>query len=252
MGDKKRVITLISLLFSACMIWSDPISFVFTHYEPANYVDDQGKYGGFLYEITAEAFENRLAVPLDITVLPWPRCQQMVRNGTADMMLTIPTEERLEYARATDSPVWIKSRLIYTYNRHIRMEEIDSLRGLDGIRESGFTIVSYIGNQWVTENVEALDIPVVYASSVEGMYRILAAKRADIIIEEPSIALSNLEKLGLTGRIIESEGIASESPFHLLISKKSPFLPLMDDLNRVLEEMGDDGTIKKILDKYGN
>ena len=246
----RRFFLLFFILFST-NIGAESISFVFTDYAPANYVDERGNYSGFLYEITKEAFESRLGITLDITILPWRRCQQLVKNGVFDMMLTIPTDERLVYSIATESPVWIKKRYIYSYINHEDIENINTLNGLDEIKQYGYRIVSYIGNQWFRDNVEAFDIPVVYASSVEGMYYMLAAKRADFLIEEISIASSNIEKLDLEDKIIQTGGIAVESGFHLLISKKSSFTSIIDELDRVLEDMWNDGTIERILNDYG-
>lgn len=247
----KKAFLLIPLLICSTFAGADSIKFVFTDYPPANYVDEQGNYTGFLYDITCEAFEKRLNIPLEISVLPWPRCQELVKSGIYDMMLTIPTDERLNYSIATDIPVWRKVRVIYTYKDHPDVQIINGLNGLDDIKGSGYTIVSYRGNQGIRDEVEALDIPVIYASSVEGMYQMLAAGRADLIIEEESIAESNLQKLNLEEKIIKTNGIASESYFHLLISKRSPHAVMIYDLNRVLEEMQQDGTIDGILKRYG-
>ena len=78
----------------------------------------------------------------------------------------------------------------------------------------------------------------------------LAGKRADIIIEESSIALPNIEKLGLSSKILSTEGIGAESGFHLLIGKKSQYVNILEQLNTVIEEMWQDGTIEKILAEY--
>ncbi len=233
------------------LLHAEPVKWVFTDYAPANYIDGKGEYAGFLYDITKEAFENRLHIPLIISLYPWARCQQLVQQGDYDMFLTIPTPDREVYAEPVPTPVWIKKRLIFTYGGHGRREEMDSITGLDQIRQKGFTVISYIGNQWVNGNVESRGIPVEYARSVDGMYRMLAAKRGDLIIEEPSIVRANLETLGLSDTIEETGGVAEESSFHLLMGRKSPFVGLIDDLDLVLREMWQDGTIQAILDRYG-
>ena len=251
MNIKKTIILQSLILLISVAAGADSVKFVFTDYPPANYIDESGNYTGFLYDITREAFENRLNVSLEITILPWPRCQELVKSGAYDMMLTIPTEERLNYTIATAIPVWRKIRHIYTWKGHPDTGIINSMDSLGDIKEAGYTIVSYNGNQGVRDEMEALNIPVIYASSVEGMYHMLAAGRADLIIEEESIADSSLRKLKLEGKIIRTEGITSEIDFHLLISRKSSHIALMEDLNRVLDEMWKDGTIEGILHEYG-
>ncbi|MBB6480669.1 substrate-binding periplasmic protein [Spirochaeta isovalerica] len=230
----------------------ETIQWVFTDYEPANFVDEKGNYAGFLYEITIEALENRMGIPVKISIYPWPRCQHLVKEGDCDIMITIPTRERLEYTIPTELPVWIKRRLIYTYINHEELETINRLDGFSDIKMAGYSVISYIGNDWIKEYVvDDFHIPVEYAKTVEGMYRMLSAKRGDLVIEEKSIAHSNIKNLGLTELIVETEGVANESHFHLLISKQSSFRNIISELNSVLNDMWEDGTIQKILSKYG-
>lgn len=244
-------VLVVLIVFQNVSFAKDSITWVFTDYPPANYQTESGEFKGFLYDITIEAFEKRLGIPVEVSIFPWKRCQYLVQQGEYDMFLTIPTPQRLEYALTTEEAVWVKRRIIYTYAGHPKSEEIQTLRGLEEIKEKGFTVLSYLGNGWVEAAVEGAGIPVEYASQVENMYKMLAGKRADIIIEEPSIALPNIEKLGLNSKILSTEGIGAESGFHLLIGKKSQHVDVLEQLNTVIKEMWQDGTIEKILAEYG-
>ena len=99
--------------------------------------------------------------------------------------------------------------------------------------------------------VEGGGIFVQYASTVEGKYRMLAGRRADLIIEEASLASPKIEELNLTGKIIRTRGIGSQSGFHILIGKKSSFAPSLPRLDATLKAMTEDGTIRAILENYG-
>lgn len=248
---KKVILVLIILIsYQSKLFAVEPIKWVFTNYPPANYQTETGEFKGFLYDIAIEAFEKRLNIPLQISVFPWTRCQLLVKSGEYDMMLTIPTPERLEYSVTTKKPVWLKKRLIYTYAGHPKMEEFNSINGLKAVKEKGYTILSYLGNGWAERNLERAGIPIIYSNEVEGMYKMLARRRADIIIEEPSIARPSINRLNLNTKIIVTRGVGATSNFNFLIGKKSQHVGILETLNRIVNEMWEDGTIKEIISKY--
>ena len=250
--SRKIIFLLLFSIATCCMVQAQrTISWAFTNYPPANFQTENGEYGGFLYEIIIEAFEKRLGIPVIISIYPWKRCQFMVEQGVADILTTIPTPERLNYSINSERPIWIKRRLIYTYSGHPNIEEIQTLTGLEEIKEKNFTVVSYLGNGWIVDEVENKGISVDYANDVEGMYRMLAAGRADIIIEEPCIAQSNIKNLLLGSNIIQTKGVGEESHFHVMIGKDSDYADIFKELDPVIDEMWHDGTIENILSKYG-
>jgi len=227
-----------------------PVRWAFTSYRPANYVEGTG-YAGFFYDIVIEAVEKRLGLPVEIGVFPWTRCQRLVELGQYDMLVTIPTEERLRYVSATDEPIWVKRRILYTYADHPDIAAIDALKGLDDIRDAGYTVVTYTGNGWIAGTVEPAGIPVLYASTVESMYRMLAAGRADLMIEERTIAEESIREEGVGAEVVATDGYGEESGFHILIAKASPHHAVLDELNAVLRDMTVDGTLAAILESYG-
>jgi len=78
----------------------------------------------------------------------------------------------------------------------------------------------------------------------------LANKRGDIVIEWPPGAWPDIQKAGLTDRIIDTGSVISSMPFHLLIRKGSPYADRLPGFDRIIEEMNHDGTIQSILRKY--
>jgi len=248
-----KPLCIIMLLLSLSMPVSaqDTVKWVFTNYPPANVQTQGGHFKGFLHDIVVEVFAEGLNVKVDIAVYPWKRCQAMVKDGTADIMVTIPTPERLEYAVTHTRPIWIKRRILYTYRDHPKIHDIQRLSGLPSIKSGGYTVISYIGNGWVENDVEGVGIAVNYATTVDGMYRMLAAKRGDIVIEEKSLAAPRIAEQGLSERIVETDGIGSESGFHILISKKSSYAALVSRIDREVESTRSRNRLKQIFSNYG-
>ena len=247
---KAFFITCLLLAVSHPACSQETAKWVFTNYPPANFQTSEGGFSGFLHDIVLAAFEERLGIGIDIAVLPWKRCQAMVEDGSADLMVTIPTRQRLIYAVTHDRPIWEKRRILYTYRNHPKMVDIHRLDGLAAIKTGGYTVISYLGNGWVKSEVEGLGIKVVYATTVEGMYRMLSAERGDLIIEEQSLATPLIANLALDETIVETDGIADVSGFNILISKKSPYAVMISRLNREIEVMRASGEIDRILARY--
>lgn len=228
----------------------EPLRFVYTSYEPANYLGADGEHRGFFVDIIREALETRLGVPVLMDVYPWARCQYMVKEGLADMMATIPTPERREYAVVVEPPIWIKRYKVYTVAGHPAFHAMGAVRSVEDLRRSGLTVVSYLGNDWSRATLEAAGIVTVCAPSVEGMYRMLLAGRADVVVEDPALADSTLHRLNLIGSVLQTPGVVEESSFNLMLGKASPYAGLADDLDRALAGMRADGTIDAIMRRY--
>ena len=244
-------ISLVLLLVLSLPLWAeDPLVYVYTEYVPANYRDEAGRHTGFFVEIIREAIEVRLGIPLVMEVYPWQRCQVMVERGTADLMTTIPTRERLAYSVLVDSPSWVKKYHLYTWKGHHRIADMDHIHSIEELEAAGLSVVSYQGNNWSVSTLAAAGIPVHFAASVEGMYRMLVARRGDLIIDDPVLVCRALELYDLKERVIRTEGLVEESAFHPLIGKKSPWSFLKEDLERVLKEMWEDGSIEAITKRH--
>lgn len=238
-------ITLFSSLFA-----KESVLFVYTSYEPANFRTQDNKDSGFFVEILKEALENRLGLEMKTAIYPWSRCQIMARDGTADILATIPTEERLSYCSVNNNPVWVKQYRIYTWTGHPEISRMNAVRSVSDLKSTKLAVVSYIGNDWSKSVLEVAGIPIVHAVSVESMYLMLMAKRADMIVEDPILVHNMCVKQNCVGRIHSTSGIVEQSPFHYLVSKKSAFHSRMPEFNIVIDEMLKDGTIEKILASY--
>ncbi len=230
----------------------EPLEWACADYPNAYYMDKNGEIRGFLYDIAIEALTRRMGIEVNITFYPWKRCQLLVETGEADMLLTVPTDIRLEYTVASRIPLWEKKRVIYTYKGNSRIEEINKIRRLEDILLGDFTVISYLGNGWAETKVEKMGIEVVYSPSIKNIYKMLVFKRGDIIIEEKSLVEAELKKdIQLNENIIKTSGIGSTVGFFILIRENSEYVEIIDELDIIISEMWNDGTIVRILSKYG-
>ena len=63
-------------------------------------------------DILKEIFENQMGYILEFKELPWKRAQKNVEKGAADLLVTVVTKERLEYAIKSDFPI-LQSKILH-------------------------------------------------------------------------------------------------------------------------------------------
>lgn len=227
-----------------------PLRIAYPEFPPFHWRDPQGRMAGFFYEIVTEAVERRLGIPTEWTPLPWARCQASVREGSADAILTVPTAERLEYALASPEPFYRKRLNVFTYAGHPRLGEIRALAGLEAIRAAGFAVVTYLDNGWSKAHVEPLGIPVRTASTLPSVWRMLALRRGDLVIEWPPAAWPDIRALGLESEILQTDAVVDSMPFHLLVRRDSPHAGILPGFDRAIRAMREDGGMDVILGAY--
>ena len=219
-------------------------------YPPLIYSGPDGKPAGIFYQIMTEAF-HRLDIPITVKTYPWARAQKIVTDGKADGMVTVLTDQRKEFFVASD-PILLGAENIFVNRDNPRIEEIMSIRSLKAIKP--FKIVETIGSGWTKENLAGDDIT--WVPRMDNAFEMLIKGRADIFITNGFTGAAFLQKKIRNGGSL-SEGyksiITNPYPlrtvcFRLLIRKKSPFVSIIDDFNRIIHQMQLDGTIRHILE----
>jgi len=227
----------------------EPLHIAYPDFPPFHWRDGQGRMHGFFYEIISEAVEQRLGVPIVWEAAPWARCQAHVKNGLADAMLTVPTRKRAEYSLACQEPFYIKRMQAFTYSGHPRLAEIQALRELADIREAGLSVITYNENGWNKAHVEPLGITVQTANSLQSVWRMLALKRGDLVIEWPPAARPDIRALGLEQDIVQTGVVLGSMSFHLLIGKQSAHIGLLTGFDDAIRAMHTDGTLDRIIER---
>lgn len=244
------LVGLVVALTSRAAVATPPLRLAYVEFPPFHWTAEDGRLTGFFYDIITEALTTRLGVPLVWTAYPWNRCQENVKTGTDDALLTVPTAERLAYTVTNPNPFYMKLHNLFTYRDHPRLEEIMKIKKLTDLKKGGFSVITYSGNGWHKEHVASLGIETQETSQLENVWRMLAEKRGDIVIEWPPGAWPVIDRASVKDRVIDTNIGISEVPFHLLIRKGSSHVTLLPAFNSTIQEMKADGTMAGILAKY--
>ena len=244
------VIYLILAQPSASKAQDQPLRIAYPEFYPFFAETPQGRPKGFFFDIVTEALERRMNIPTQWRKLPWKRCQAYVKDGIDDAMITVPTQERLAYARTHSTPFYEKKLTLFTYQGHKALDRITAIRSAQDIKAEGFSVITYSGNGWHQSHIASLGIPTLEVPQVHLIWKMLAARRGDLVIEWPVGVYSGMKEAGIENEIIETGAWLEAMKFHLMISKKSPLTRILTEFNCEIEGMFADGTMDRILAPY--
>ncbi len=205
---------------------------------------------GLYPDILNDILTRRMGLQWTGTFAPWKRAQFTVQTGNADILITVPSEERKGYAIPASLPVFEEFLHVYTYKDHPRILEIREIKTAEDIRRLGLVPATNLGNNWHAENIDAKGIKTRYVPADENLARFLAAKRADIMIDTPSTMDPKIDRLGLTQQIEKTSAKFGPVGIYLLVGKKSTLSSSMNALDQAIEEFIRDGTRERLAAEH--
>ncbi len=228
------------------------IEFSSSAWPPITYKDEAGVSKGLYVDILEELLGNRLDLTITHNILPWSRVQLEVKSGNTDFFISVPTQERLQYAKASKDPIFLLYLNIYTYKDHPKLEKIKQIKTIDDIKSLGLSTVSNNGNGWHKSNIENAGIKTFYVPTEENACLFLAKKRADIMIDAVVPTNKVVKDLGISPKIELTDVRFGPIKMHLLMSKKSPHIGLMEDIDQKLINLKQEGIIDQIVLRYSS
>ena len=222
----------------------------YSEFYPFHWTDKKGELKGIFHDIITEALENRMGLSLIWTAYPWTRCQEEVKNGNEDAVMTVPTPDRRVYTETHKDPFFVKPLYLYTYAGHSQLAQIKRIKTINDIKEKGFSVVTYSGNGWHKRNIQALAIRTFESPYLANVWQMLAGKRGDLIIEWPGAAVPDITRLKLTHQVLNTGIVLSRMPFHLLIRKGHSQVNDLIRLNEIISELHKSGVVTAITEKY--
>ncbi|WP_229591276.1 substrate-binding periplasmic protein [Pseudodesulfovibrio sediminis] len=201
--------------------------------------------------ITKEIFDElfgRLGIRYEIRLVPWARALYCAKHGECDgIPLLMKNTERAAFLTYSD-PVVENSDLIY-----YRPDRLGNFRWntLDDLKDLSIGLVrGYTYSERLLKTIRHHNIPVRYAKDSELNFSMLHAGRVDIIVEDETVAGPLLDRHPRWSKDIRpTQRAVSSYYWHIGLSRKSPLVQHLDDINRALEAMRTDGSLETILNK---
>jgi len=202
---------------------------------------------GLTIEIFDELF-GRLGMRYEIRLVPWARAIDSLKYGECDgIPLMMKTKERESYLKYTD-PVVENREVLYYLPERIGNFQWNTLKDLKGLKIG--MVRGYAYADYFMEGLKEHNLQVSYVKDATMNLAMLKAGRVDMIIEDETIAKGILaQDPTWAKRIATPNKIVSKYYWHIGISRQSPLANHIDDINSVLDNMREDGSLRRILDK---
>lgn len=204
---------------------------------------------GLSYELMQLIF-GHMGRCADIRLVPQARMLQMARQGKVDGVTVISlSPERAKFLAYTSPPLLTRRAYIY-YRKDrptpIEMESWENLRGLQVATVRGRNYPESF-NAAVAQGVFST-IEVVSASQ---MFELLVKGRVDAF---PSMDLEAAEFItspAYRGQIVASMQPYMEYHYYLAISRQSPLVQSLPEINQAITELQFNGELPALLKRYG-
>lgn len=202
--------------------------------------------GGLAVEIAEAVFERLPQATVEVRLTPWQRCLQAAKEGKMDGVLKLlRNDERAAYLAFTEEPIY-RMEMVFFYLPErfpdgLHWEEISDLSryriGISPGSSYGSVIDGAIENGTLKAD---------FATDAQNALK-LAAGRIDLFPNDRIMGRGAVDAEGLAGKIVASDQSVNEEIIHLGLSKKSPALALLPEIDRVLKELWEEGVIDRIL-----
>ncbi len=223
---------------------------------PYMYVDDNDELTGVDIDILKEVFNRLPQYDLQIEIAD---ALQGVLSGQYDIAVNNYgyTEERAE-------SYYFSYPYKTTYNVYIQRPYDEPLTSLQDIADRGYKIELEAGGltanaleQWNEENPEH-QIDIIYIeTNFQVKFEHIVDGTTDLAIDDGPILDTLLEKFGLEGKLVGNDIDDATQDFlfphnntYFLFGKNEEGAALREDVDKVLKEMKEDGTLEKITTGY--
>ncbi len=204
---------------------------------------EEGQIAGPIGDIIMSVFNN-LGVKVKSPNLPWPRALRMMEAGKIDMILTMfYTPERAKFMVYSVPYTQAHSSVFVKKGRKFSYSKWKDLIGRMGL----VTLYDSYGAEFDKFAKDHLEF--YYVGSWQQITKMLIAERGDFTIRQKRPALIEIAKMGFQGKIVPLPVPLTKQDVYITFSKKSPFLKYLPKVNQQIQEMRDNGTIEKMLNK---
>lgn len=243
----KRIYIIFITILLIGNLKGETIELVTLQYPPYIY-QHQNEVIGIAVDIVKEAF-NRMDKSVNITILPWLRALNMIKEGEAYGIFTIYKTEEREIFADFSNEILIEQiiSLFIKYNSGISFDgNLLSLKNYKIGTVRGVSYGSKFDQAIQSKALKNFD----EAGTGEQNILKLEAGRVDIIVSNKYGALEIIKNLKLEQKIKELSPEIESLPSYIAFSKKRQLSKIRDELDAKLKEMKEDGTYDKIINSY--
>lgn len=217
-----------------------------SHWSPWRVSEQDGSMSGIDIDVL-KGLSARLELELITKGCGWMRCLKYMQVGEGDMMAgLLKTPEREAFMAFINPPYRMSNNTCFYQNKY-QLADINNYQDLYNISIGVINKVAYFEPFNSDKKIKKH-----YATTDENLFRLLNAQNIDAVIMDCASGDVRLKDLGFTDEFKHANFVHRvENPVYLAISKKSSLLKRQDEVEQALQDMIQEGEIKKIMSGYG-
>lgn len=200
---------------------------------------------GLSYELAME-LGRRLGLPTTFETCTMARALSLIEHGSRDLIVAISESEERSRIMVFSSGWTEKVGSVYARTGALQPEAFADLAG----RRVGVVRGNAYGAAFEEEAAARAMVLDVSPDSAT-LFRKLAAGRIDAALSADSVAAELVKALGLSRTVRRTDLVYQRTTYRLGVSRKSPLASRMADVEASLAAMRADGTLGRLLGRYG-
>lgn len=213
------------------------------------YVEGEpGEYatGGVAVEIIRRVFDEIGDAEVRFPLIPWKRALLEVERGSTDgIPMLLKTPEREAYMQFS-APLVTGYNLVWSVVRDGAVYEWSRIEDLHGKTlgvVKGYSYGADIDGAIAAGRIAALEAP-----NVEQLFAMLEAGRIELVLANDAVGYA-LTRQQRAVEIKPSQRPANAETFHIGLSKKSPAVGLLPQIDRAIDRLRRQGVIERIVQR---
>lgn len=210
---------------------------------PFRIINDK-KYSGIDFDLWNEV-SKRMNLKIDIKEYPWSRSLLNMKHGKVDAMSGVAKrEERALYMHYISPSYYTCSTVFYVKkgNSHF-VQKYDDLKKY---------LIGYVANSAYFSPFDTDKTLIKRSVTTEAqLIRMLAVGRLKVIIGTDCQVDYDIARMGYNEKIEKAIYKPNNNvDLYITISKKSPYAKHLDEINKTIKEIVEEGKVKEFAKKY--
>ncbi len=175
----------------------------------------------------------------------WDQVQAQAKSGEVDMLVAAyKTQAREEYMVYSDAYVMDPLALYVKPGHEFTFTKYEDLIGKKG--------VGTVGDSYGQEFDDYIHAKLAFTrvNTDQEAFDLVAQGGADYFVYSLYSAHEELRKQNRLGDFVALKHFVAEEPFYITLSKKSPYVKYLPEINRLIQKYKADGTVDRLLAKY--
>ena len=245
----KYCFMLVLMVFAVLLTGSDDLKvlrMVTLQYPPYQYIEEDSLQGA-AFEVVTEVFKN-LGYKIDLEILPWGRALKYVQDGRVDAVFTIyKSDERERFLQYTNE-ILVMQRVAF-----FKLKDSNFIYNgdLSSLKDMTISVVQSVNYGKTFQNgIDNNYFNIVHSVDGDRSLQTILHKRADLMVSNVDGANFLIAKHQKQQDIVMVEPLLESIPSYLAFNKVNDYSDLIEQYEKELIRLKNNGTYSQILSKY--